>query len=259
MLKMPFTFAQPEWLGEVSSTNDFLKRRAADGSVFSGNVIAARRQTKGRGRMDSEWLSSPDGDLTFSFYWQGEPNSLALGSLPMACALGVRDFLANPPIKTLSQCKWPNDVLIGDDKICGILTEGGVAKTGNFGLVIGIGVNLRKLPGRDDRIGRKTASIEELAGTEFVPEALLPELLARLERRINQWQTGGFAAIRADLISQLWGMGRTIAVKTAQGRMSGVVAGLGDNGELLLRDPTGKLFAVASVSAIENGWDNTSL
>lgn len=254
-----FDFAQPEWLGEASSTNDLLKKRIASGEATpSGYVLAARRQTRGRGRMGSEWLSSREGDLTFSFFWKADAAQSArpvvLGALPMACSLGVRDFLERPPRRIAARCKWPNDVLVDDAKICGILTEGGSGPSGDFGLVVGIGVNLRAVSGRDDRFGRSTTAVESHASGTLSPEALLPELLECLEGRIRQWRRSGFAAIRGDMTEALWGMGRAVSAKTAGGKAEGVVAGLGENGELLLRDGTGRIFPVASVSAIEGGW-----
>ncbi|MDR1745060.1 MAG: biotin--[acetyl-CoA-carboxylase] ligase [Planctomycetota bacterium] len=255
-----FSFARPEWLGEVTSTNDLLKDRvAADRSLPPGTIVAARRQTRGRGRMDSGWLSSPRGDLHFSFYWSGRVEPFQAATLPMACALGVGDFLAREPWRIESLCKWPNDVLAGDGKICGILTEAVIASEERFGVVVGIGVNIRSEPGRDAALGRKTAALEDFAGPVGDAGDLLPLLLADVEARIAAWEIGGFGAIRRDLEKRWWGMGRAISVKTAAGRVEGVVAGLGGWGELLMRGADGTITPVASVTAIEGGWNGVEL
>lgn len=246
-----FRFAQPEWLGEVASTSDVLKERLRlSPAPPIGAVVAARRQTKGRGRMGAGWQSSAEGDLLFSFHWSGDAPPLQAGSLPMACALGVGDFLAREPWRIESLCKWPNDVMVGDTKICGILAEGGQTPDGAFGLVIGIGVNLRRVPGRDHSLGRKTASVEDFAGPVEDAATLLPILLASLETRISAWESGGFAALRPELERRLWGKGREISAKTAHGPTHGRVAGLGPQGELLLTPPA----SIASIAAIESGW-----
>lgn len=245
-----FAFLAPVWLEEVDSTNDCLKERAKTGRAVSGAVVAARRQTRGRGRMDAVWESSMKGDLTFSFFWSGKSDPVRLGSLAMACALGVRDFLAAKGIA--SQCKWPNDVLVDDAKICGILAEGG-GGDGFRSLVVGIGVNLRRLPGREERLGRRIAALEDFVDPVPGPEALLPEALAHIERRIRSWESGGFAALRDDLTACLWGVGRPVSARTASGRIDGVMSGLGEHGELRLRLPDGGETSVASVSALE-GW-----
>lgn len=249
-----FRFADPIWLDEVTSTNDYLKERVAAGAAAPGAVVAARRQLRGKGRMGGMWQSSPKGDLTFSFYWKRVVPPAVAATLPMACALAVRDFLALPPWSMTSRCKWPNDVLVGNAKICGILAEGGDAGSGGFGLVVGIGVNLRRVPGRDDAIGRPTAAMEDYHPDIACPEELLPLLLARLEERISVWERLGFAGISGDLEKCLWGVGREVTAKTPGGTVRGVVVGLGDGGELVLRGDHGKLFNVASVTALD-GWE----
>lgn len=255
-----FSFARPEWLGEVTSTNDLLKSRAAADPAFpSGTVLAARRQTRGRGRMDSGWLSSASekGDLLFSFYWAGRVEPFRAATLPMACALGAGDFLARDPWRVESRCKWPNDVLVNDRKICGILTEAVHRTEDRFGVVVGMGLNLRKMPGRDAALGRPTAALEDFANPESVgaAEELLPLLLENLEARISSWERGGFGAIRRDLEARFWGTGKAISVKTAKGKAEGIVAGLGAWGDLLMRSPDGMVTSVASVTAIEGGWN----
>lgn len=251
----PFAFAPPLWLDEATSTNDVLRERLASGvPTPPGTVVAARRQTRGKGRMGGVWQSSPKGDLTFSFYWASRRSPLVAATLPMACALGVRDFLALPPWRIPTRCKWPNDVLAGEAKICGILAEAAAGRDGGLDLVVGIGVNLRPVPGRDAALGRATAAMEDFCPGAGEPEALLPPLLEVLAGRLRLWSRGGFPALRGDLEACLWGVGRRIATKTAAGRVQGVVAGLGEGGELLLRRDDGGIVAVASVTALE-GWD----
>ncbi|MCD8351143.1 MAG: biotin--[acetyl-CoA-carboxylase] ligase [Planctomycetaceae bacterium] len=249
-----FRFRPPVWLDEATSTNDVVKERVAEGLAESGDVVAARRQTRGRGRMDAVWESSQEGDLTFSFYWTGAVPIAALGSLAMSCALGVRDFLAVRNVA--STCKWPNDVLVGDAKICGILAEGGSLGGGGnrYGLVVGIGVNLRRVNGRSGRFNRAIATLEDYVQDMPPQQALLDGVLASLQPRIDAWQRLGFAAVRDDLLANFWGMGKSVSAKTAKGKVEGVVTGLGENGELCLRRPDGTDVAVSSVTALE-GWD----
>lgn len=247
----PFVFAPPEWFEEVSSTNDLLKERVARGeSVPAGTVVAALRQIRGRGRRGNVWQSSVGGDLTFSFVWSGLKGLEEAGTLPLACGLAVRDFLALPNIGIRSMCKWPNDVLIDGEKICGILTEAVTGGKGTHFFIVGIGVNVRTFPERDASLGKRTASLERLAGRAEKPEVLLPLLLACLASRITLWQYGGFAAIRSDLDAGLWGIGQTVTAKTPTGPVTGVMVGLGDKGELLLRDTDARVFGISSVSAI---------
>lgn len=246
-----FAFLAPEWADEAASTNDTLKERLSSAAPPpAGTVFAARRQTKGKGRLGNVWQSAETGDLTFSFIWKGEAPLGDVGSLSLACGLGVRDFLAERGID--AACKWPNDVFVDGAKICGILLEGaGVGAGGGLALVAGIGLNLRHQSGRDAALGRRTASMESAQGTAPEPEEILPPLLLCLERRIRAWRRGGFGALRADMERYLWGKGKWAAARTPSGRVEGVVSGVGEKGELLLRTAEGREIAVGSVAALE--------
>lgn len=249
-----FVFAAPEWIEETSSTNDLLKKRITGGEeTCSGSVVAALRQTKGRGRMGNVWQSSMGGDLTFSFIWAGNKGLEEVGTLPLACGLAVLDFLSLPQFNLRCLCKWPNDVLVDGVKICGILTEAVAGADGKMHFIVGIGVNLRSLPDRDAVLGRSTADLESLTGRVENPILLLPLLLDCLAVRITTWQQRGFAGIRPALEDGLWGIGQTLTAKTPTGPMTGIMAGLGDKGELLLRDAGGRIVGVSSVAAIING------
>ncbi len=251
-----FSFLEPEWADETTSTNDVLKSRlAASPPPPSGTVFAARRQTRGKGRLGNAWHSAKAGDLTFSFVWRGWTRLEEAGTLSLACGLAVRDFLAGLGIG--AECKWPNDVFAGGAKICGIILEGGMGADG-LALVAGIGVNVAHLPERDAALGRPTASIERCLGHADAPELLLPALLRCLEARITAWQRGGFGALRSDMERALWGRGREVRARTPSGPVDGVVAGLGEKGELLVRSEDGRLIAVSSVAALEDVYSGNT-
>lgn len=245
-----FAFGAPEWADEIGSTNDALKQRlASDAPPASGTVLAARRQTKGKGRLGNVWHSAKAGDLTFSFVWRGRASLETAGTLSLACGLAVRDFLAGLGVD--AACKWPNDVFVGGAKICGIILEGGTDGDG-LALVAGIGVNIARQPELDETIGRPATSVEACLGRAEDPEALLPLLLGCLEERINAWQVGGFAALRRDMEQALWGWGRAVKARTPAGTLDGIVAGLGDGGELLVEKSGGEIIRISSVAALED-------
>ncbi len=247
-----FTFSPPEWVEEAGSTNDLLRERLAAGADLpAGAVLAARRQTRGKGRLGNAWQQASGLDLAFSFHWKGRVGLEAAGTLPMACALGVADFLASPGLGVAARCKWPNDVLAGGAKICGILTEARTGRDGTLGLVVGVGVNLGADTCRDAKAGRAIASIEALTGIRLHPEEALRRLLPRLAARITAWNRDGFAAVRKDFVARLWGIGQTATARTGGGRITGTILGLGENGELLLRGPDGGEMAVASAAALD--------
>lgn len=248
---LPFDFAPPLWVDETTSTNDLIKEALAGGALRSGLVVAARRQTRGKGRMGNTWIALPDRDLTFSFFWEGAIALPATGTLPMACALGVRDFLALPEIGVASWCKWPNDVLTRTGKICGILAETQPADAGKSRLIVGIGVNLAAGGRRTADAEKSTDSVEEATGTRHDPRAVLPPLLACLSRRIGQWEKHGFDGIRDDFLSGFQGIGKKASIRTGNGIVSGIIHGVGDGGELLLARSDGTIMTVASAASLD--------
>lgn len=247
-----FRFLPPLWLESAESTNDIVKdgiRRAEPLPV--GLVVAAREQTRGRGRMGNSWLSTPGRSLTFSFLWAGDAirDPARVGTLPQAVALGVADFLSAAGARC--RIKWPNDVLAEGGKICGILAESAVGAEGRPALAMGVGVNLGHDPDLAGRVGLPVASLEGESGTALDPEAALPPLLDAVGARIAAWERTGFPGIRRDLETILWGKGKTVRIRTAAGSKEGIMTGLAENGELVLRGRDGELFTVNSVSALE--------
>ncbi|MCC8179866.1 MAG: biotin--[acetyl-CoA-carboxylase] ligase [Planctomycetes bacterium] len=243
----------PQWLDEVDSTSNYLKDtvRISPAACVSGLVIAAKRQTRGRGRMGNVWHSGESGDLMFSFAIVPNPTIplAAIGTLPQAVALAISDFCQLAGVATL--IRWPNDVLTRNGKICGILAESIACADGAQALVTGVGVNLRNDPARNTAAGQAVADIEEESGQVYQPEQALLLVMECLEKRIGAWQQAGFAALKKDLTALLWGKGTSVAVRTGSGRKTGVINGLGESGELLLTGAGGEIIPVHSVAGLE--------
>ncbi|MDR2392014.1 MAG: biotin--[acetyl-CoA-carboxylase] ligase [Planctomycetota bacterium] len=244
-----FAFANPEWLDTIDSTNDELKRRLALSPLERGTVLAARQQTRGRGRMGNAWHSTPNRDLAFSFLWEGDSPGESAGTLPMACALGVIDFLASPGLEIASLCRWPNDVMTARGKMAGILTESIPAETSLL-LVIGVGLNVSRDNRRDLLAGVATASIEDFSAERPGQEELLKRLLPFLAARITAWERKGYPAMAGDFGALLWGKGTEARIRTGSGSLSGRITGLGPGGELLLAT-NGGMVAITSASGID--------
>ena len=132
-------------LDTVDSTLDAAKRRLETGSD-AAFVIAAREQTKGRGRAGRVWKSTP-GNLAVTFHHPFEGSHQEAARLSFAVSLAVRDVLKNLAPEAEIRIKWPNDVLLNQRKVCGILLENlGGTQSYSLRLLIGIGVNLANHP-----------------------------------------------------------------------------------------------------------------
>ena len=216
-------------LEEVPSTNTYLRRLAAEkDAVPDGWLVVARRQTAGRGRMGRKWVAPEGAVLCFSFFVRAEVPPETAPSAGMAAALAVDDFLREEGLP--SRPKWPNDVLVGGRKICGILCE----RAGN-GLVIGIGLNVNLTPEQAAEIDRPATSILIETGRRLPLEEALDRLLPFLSRRIDAWREGGFAAIREEWTKRAGPPGRMVEVRINDHVERGVLAGFGSHGELLLK------------------------
>lgn len=129
------------WFDEVDSTNVRLthcKRFHPTGTIF-----AALSQSAGRGQKGNIWHSARGSNLTFSILFK--PHSIPAGSQFAICeavSLALADYLASKRISC--RIKWPNDIYVGDRKICGILIENTLSGEGVASSIIGIGFNLNQ-------------------------------------------------------------------------------------------------------------------
>ena len=169
------------WHARVDSTNSLSLRQIQ--ALDNLSVVAAREQTAGRGQRGNRWISSPGENLTFSLVLRFGGDS-GLPELPVAdiwrlsmvAAVSVRDYLRGEGCEAL--IKWPNDLLAGGKKICGILIENGLSGSGVAHSVIGIGINLNQR--RFDDLANAT-SLSCVTGRPFDIEAGLEKVCACLE------------------------------------------------------------------------------
>jgi len=162
----------------VRSTGSTNADLAAAGGA-EGQVLAADEQTAGRGRMGREWVSQPGAALTFSVLLRpGNVPPARRGWLPLLAGVAVaRSVRATSGLP--AKLKWPNDVLIGGRKLCGILAE----QSADGAVVIGMGVNVSTtadgLPARPGALPATSIAIE---GGKVSRQKLLAEILRQLER-----------------------------------------------------------------------------
>ena len=191
----------------------------------SGTVVAAREQTQGRGRREREWLSAANENLTFSLLFRTDSEPWKTASVSMAAALAVAELLEAEGLK--ADLKWPNDVLIGGKKICGILSE---AVFG--GVIVGIGLNVNMESA--GHIDQPATSLLIETGERRSVDDLLEKLLPILSARLGEWEQGGFSKVRKKWEQNVSTLGKTVTVRDGDAVRTGVLQGFGENGELLL-------------------------
>lgn len=223
-----------EWFDKLASTNTTARELFLTHTALpSGTIIAAREQTAGRGRHDRKWLTAPHSNLCFSLLICTEAELTAIPSLTMAAALAVNDLLHSMGVR--SSLKWPNDVLVGERKICGILSE----RIESRGLIIGVGLNVNMSVEEARAIDRPASSILIETGETTDVAPLLVALLPHLAYWINAWKKDQFSSLREAWTLQAGPLGKPLTVRDGDLKKSGTLAGFGDHGELLLNTAAG--------------------
>jgi BirA family biotin operon repressor/biotin-[acetyl-CoA-carboxylase] ligase len=237
----------------LGSTNDCAVKLARDADIELPALIAARRQTAGRGRGKNTW-SAAEGALTFSVLL--EPALLGISTanwpqLSLATAVAVCDALNNEvsPLQGRSiAVKWPNDVMLDGAKICGILIESpGGATPAKDRLVIGVGINVNnpwhyqpatsEVPQRGPK-PPNAISLRDATGHSHNLQHLLCQTLRALEGRISQL-TIGDPRLPAAWKRLCWLTEQGVEVQSNGKWIDGVCLGIDSDGTLLVENVFG--------------------
>lgn len=215
---------------ELDSTNEEAKRLARGGGAH-GAVIWAKKQTAGKGRMGREWVSQ-DGNLFVSFLLSPGCAQAALPQLSFVASVAAHEALSPllSPACAIA-CKWPNDILINDRKVAGILLESFLHE-GKMWAVVGIGVNIETFP---KHAIFPATSLHE-AGVEIVSaKIVLSRLIHTFIECYNAWNQKGLAPIRRSWARYAWGIGKQVKVMLPNEELEGVFKELDADGALVLQ------------------------
>ncbi|WIM87796.1 biotin--[acetyl-CoA-carboxylase] ligase [Candidatus Mycobacterium wuenschmannii] len=181
-------------VAETGSTNADLLARAEAGADIDGSVLLAEYQSAGRGRHGRQWSAPPRTQVALSVGVAGAsvPRP-GWGWLTLAVGVAVADALAAVGVD--AGLKWPNDVLVGDGKLAGILAE--VAAPSPT-IVVGLGLNVTLTA--DEAPDPRATSLLMLGSPATDRNALVRSILREIARRVEQWRTAGGAdaALLAD-------------------------------------------------------------
>ncbi len=216
-------------LAATGSTNTDAKLRLAEG-LPPDFVIVAERQTAGRGRNGKHW-QSPVGNLYLSAALAPWTAAARAGELAFVAANSAADVIAELTGSPDVTVKWPNDILIADRKVAGILIENSIEHDKVRHSIIGIGVNVRHAPS----IAAYPADCIANHDAGIGVDAVLDGILAALKNDFQQWNAQGFGPIRDRWIARAWRMGQPIVIESAQGLVTGVMNGIDDHGALLIQ------------------------
>jgi BirA family transcriptional regulator, biotin operon repressor / biotin---[acetyl-CoA-carboxylase] ligase len=231
----------------IHSTNTFAMHEAENGAS-EGLVCFADEQIAGRGRGAHSWQSPPGSGLYVSILLRPKIAPADVLWLSLAAGLAVRDAVKQ--VTSLeADLRWPNDLLFGGKKFCGILTELNAEVTRVRHLVIGIGINVHQ-ESFPDELSAQATSLQIESGKHWSRQELLIALLIAIHREVPALEAPGELAtatenilIRLQQISS-WIRGKRVRVEESGG-YTGVTAGLDPRGFLQVQT-TGGLRTVLS-------------
>lgn len=226
-------------LDEVDSTMAEAQRRAA--KTTRPTWIMAKRQTKGRGRRGRPWQDPAGNFAATLLMFPREPmRDVALNSFVAAIAL--RWALKAVAPSDGYALKWPNDVLLNNTKIAGILLESSGQTDRADWLSIGIGVNLQGTPPMAELEGRATrpSSIKAELGVDVDAEDLLHLLAIDFHLHRKMLLEGGFDPIRRIWLRHAARLGEVITARTMREETTGLFEDVDESGNLILRTAKGR-------------------
>lgn len=245
-------WTQVDTVATTGSTNADLAAAARSGAA-SGAVLVSDHQSTGRGRFARTWTAPPGASLAISALLR-PPRAVPARRwlwLPLLTGLAVADGVRESTgLRT--ELKWPNDVLIGGRKVCGILTERVESpknRTVGHGetlpaVIIGMGINTTL---REDELPVPTATSLALAGAEVETGEVAASVLLALDAWYRRWLAG--ADLRADYAERCTSVGREVRVQLSEHEaVTGRATGVDPSGCLLVEsDGRERAFAAGDV------------
>lgn len=221
---------------QTGSTNDVAMSMAASGAG-SGSICMAEQQTAGRGRRGRQWISPYGVNLYLSCVWEFFNGAAALEGLSLATGVAVADALEALGVRGVS-LKWPNDVLLAESKLAGILLEMTGDPAGRCQVVLGVGINHRMPPALATAIEQKWARLDDVypgVSRNLLAATTISKLLLMLQR----FQEEGFTPFQSRWQALDAYKGMSVVIKTGAADIEGVADGVDETGGLRLFTPSG--------------------
>jgi BirA family biotin operon repressor/biotin-[acetyl-CoA-carboxylase] ligase len=232
--------AQLHHFYKIGSTNTAAMEAAAEGAP-EGSVFLAEEQTAGRGRGAHSWLSARSTGIYCSVVLRPALPPSEVLVLALAAGLAVRAAIEQVDSRVSPDLKWPNDVLIGGKKVCGILTEMNAEATRVRYIVVGIGINVNQ-PTFPKELEAEATSLRIATGSEWSRVELTAALLKSLDREYRlliEQPDARQSILRRFSEQSTWVRGKQVRVEENGSRVEGTSEGLDQRGFLQVRTAQG--------------------
>lgn len=220
---------QIHYFETLASTNNYTANVFKKGDIKCGTVILADNQTQGRGQRDKIWKSEPYSSLTFSFALEGNKLDVQNPLRPiLVTSLAILNFLKSKQID--ASIKWPNDILIKNQKICGILIENFFSGKNILFSVVGIGININQESFEDFQ----ATSLKKIKNRDFNLSECLDSLIYQLNLVFNTYMHVPYHELLSIYNSHLWNLNSNVNYTTINSTklQNGKLLGANKNGEI---------------------------
>ena len=217
-------------LDEVDSTNEYLKRMVEDGYDSDEMLtVTAQFQTAGKGRRGRQWFSDPGTALMFSVLVKPKLAMDDFSMITLIMAMAVRQSLKDMDIDT--RIKWPNDIVLGDKKICGILTE---ALLESKRLIVGVGINTNQESIPQELKDSATSILLETDDC-VDHDSLLDSILFNFEKLLDRLsESGDMTDLKSEYEEALVSLDKEVTVLDPAGEFNGTCKGIDNKGQLIV-------------------------
>ena len=217
----------------IDSTNTFLKTLIKNTPQDDALCVIAKSQTKGKGQHGAKWLSEPGKNLTCSIFHPVTTIDLQRQFyVAIVASLAVLATLRSFKIPDL-KIKWPNDIMSGKKKLCGILIENCLNGGNLYGAVLGFGINVNQTQFRELP---NASSMKRVLDTEVNVEDVLEKLIANSNQYMKRMEEDQLEALTTAYHKHLFKLNQIATFSTTGGKkFPGIIKGVTHNGALLVQ------------------------
>ncbi|MEH7236558.1 biotin--[acetyl-CoA-carboxylase] ligase [Bacillus sp. JJ1562] len=229
----------------VTSTQKIAHKLAYEGAI-EGTLVVAEEQTTGRGRLDRAWYSPKHTGVWMSMILRPQIPPSQAPQLTLLAAVGVVQAIQE--VTGLEpDIKWPNDILIHQKKIVGILTELQAETDRINSVIIGIGINVnQELSQFPESLHSIASSLAIEKGGKIDRAKLIQVILLKIEKLYKEYLQHGFKVVKLLWESYATSIGKQIIARTLSGSIEGKAIGINEEGVLLLEDAAGDVHHIYS-------------
>lgn len=221
------------YLDETESTNNYAKEHITE--IEDKVVVYTSKQTCGRGRFDRTWVDLGSENIYMSIVLKpAEEMQKNFSNLTQYTALKLAETFEKYGV--IPQIKWPNDILINNKKISGILAETVFRKNKLNGIVIGVGINLNANKEDFIKIEKLATSLNIEIGKDVDKQKFLDDFNNNFFNKYEKFLEQGFSLIKNDYEKYINFIGKEITINNLNDKVTGIAEKITDNGALIINN-----------------------